>query len=138
MGNVISAVRSYLIADTDTAALIGSRMFFDVLPQGVDLPAAIISRESERYEHELSSRAGIVHTRVSIECHSATRLEADAIARAMLTSDIDSIKGTNYGVNFRGVMIDDGQRAFVIESRDGQDDRRYVTTFDFMVSHTEI
>lgn len=137
MADVVSAVRTYLLGVTAVTDSIGQRMYFDYLPQSPTLPAATIEKASETYDMQLSQRTGLVHTRLSIECYAAKRIDANAAAQAIIRSGIDAVKGITNSVDIRGVAIEDGQRNFTVETRDGGEGHQYVTTFDLMVSHLE-
>lgn len=137
MSDVISAVRTYLLSKTAVTDRIGQRLYFDQLIQKATLPAASIDKTSERHEHSLSDRTGMVFTRISVECHSGSRITSNSIAQAMISSGIAAVKGVTNGVNIRSVMIEEGQRNFTLPPRDGSHEHQYVTAFDFMVSYLE-
>ena len=141
MADVVSAVRTYLLGVTAVTDAIGQRMYFDRLVQGADFPAVVVWKASESYSMQLGSRTGLVDTRLTFECIDegpGARLAANATAQAILRSGIDAVKGTTNGVDIRGVAIEDGQRNYTDDARDGGDqNHRYITTFDLMVSHLE-
>lgn len=136
MADVVSAVRTYLLASGDVNTVIGQRLYLDRLPQSATLPAATIEKTSETLDHTLSNLSGFIKTRLSIRCHANRRLDANNAATAMaISSAIAAVKGVTNSVDIRGVQVEDGQRNYVVEARDGGDDHEYVTEFDLMVSH---
>jgi hypothetical protein len=137
VADVVSAVRSYILAQSSVTDVISQRMYLDVLRQNATLPAATISKTSESHVHTLSDRSGLVQTRLQIECYSENRLTTNALAEAIYKCGIVALKGTQSGVDIRGVMVEDGQRNYIIEDSKGGDDHRYVTQFDLMVSYRE-
>lgn len=137
MADVVSAVRTYILSKTAVTDLIGQRLYLDRLPQGATLPAATIFKISERDTHGISDRAGFVHCRLQISCHSTSRLTTEALADAIRSSGLCAQKGTVNSVVVHGVTVEDGKRNYVLDARDGSDDHEYVTDFDFMVSYSE-
>lgn len=137
MADVVSAVRSYILAQSSVSDLIGQRMYLDRLMQDTTLPAATIDKTSATPDHTLSNLSGFVKTRLNIRCHALKRLDANALANAIYRCGIAGVKGTTNGVDIRGVMVEEGQRNYVVDARDGSDDPEYVTEFDLMVSYRE-
>lgn len=137
MADVVSAVRTYLLANASVSSVIAQRLYLDVLKQNATLPAATITKVSETHPHTISNRSGMVKTRLQIDCYSKQRLVTDALAESIYKSGIAAVKGTTNGVNIRGVMIEDGRRNEVIYDSRGGDDHTYVTQFDLMVFYKE-
>lgn len=136
MADVVSAVRTYLLADTDITDLIGQRIYLDVLKQNATLPAVLVYKLSERREHKLSGLTGMKITRLAFECHSLLRLTSNAIADAIMECGIDAVKGVTNSVDIRSVQVEAGQRNFYLEDPSGGDDHTYVTAFDLLVHHS--
>lgn len=134
---MVSAVRTWLLAQSSVTDLIGQRMYLDRLPQNATLPAVTVEKSSESHHHTLSNRSGFVETRLAFECHATLRLTANNVAQQIIDSGIAAVKGVTNSVDIRAVMIEDGQRNFTIDAADGSDDHQYVTTFDLMVSYLE-
>ena len=139
MANILSAVRTYVLSKSAVTDIIGQRMYFDRLRQNATLPAATISKISDRHDHAISDRSGLVWSRLQIVCFAATRLACDNLAEAIYQCGIVGHKGpTSTDVaNIRGVMVEDGQRSYTLDARDGSDDHVCVTEFDLMVSYLE-
>lgn len=137
MADVVSAVRSYLLGNATVKSKVAQRLYFDRLRQSCALPAATIEKVSESHDHLLGQRSGFVKTRFSIRCYAAKRLDANALAQDMYASGIDAVKGVTHGVDIRGVTVEDGQRNYLVDARDGGDDPDYVTEFDLMVTYRE-
>lgn len=137
MAEVISAVRSYILAQSSVTDLIAQRLYLFRLPQNPTLPAATIAKVSGRHEHTLADRVSLQHSRMQVECHSTTFLGAEALAKAIYECGICALRGTTSSVFICGVTVEDGQRNYVIDARDGGDDHQYVTQFDFMVSYRD-
>jgi hypothetical protein len=68
-------------------AIIGERIFPDVIPQGADLPAIAYYRTSTEYVQTIHGSAPVGATPgLSVACVAYTRPEADALADAALAA----------------------------------------------------
>jgi hypothetical protein len=137
MADVAESVMKYLLANAGVSALIGDRMYPDIVKQNDTLPAVAISKISTRHEHTLSNFAGLAHVRLQFDCYSATRLQANQVAEAIRASGIVGVKGTTQGTDIRGARMEDGARYEIDYSNEASDDHRYVTSFDLLVDYTE-
>lgn len=143
MADVISAVRTYLLSRSAVTDLVGQRIYLDILPQKATTPAVAISKTSETDEHALSDRIGFVQTRIQFEAFADkrdvtdARLKANAVIDAIRSSGICALKGVTNGVDFRSVMVEDGQRNYIDYERGGGDAHRYVTSMDLQVTYLE-
>jgi len=133
MADVITSVRTYLLSKTAITDLVSQRIYAKRLIQGATIPAATIRILSESYEHALDGLAGIVQTRLGIECYGATGEAARALADAIIWCGIDAIKGSYTSLQIRSVMVEDGRREFEDEDTSGGDYQRHVCAFDLMV-----
>ena len=79
MSDVAAAVRSRLVAHTGTAALIGTRAFFGMLPQNPTLPASVVQQISGPRNHAMGSDVGIFEARVQVKAYAETRAGAKAL-----------------------------------------------------------
>lgn len=133
MADVIKSVRQYLLTKTAVTDLVGQRIYQGRLPQtSTTLPAATLRIISENYDHALDGLAGLVHTRIQVECYGSTSESSRTAADAIIWSGIDAIQGTYTSTNIRSVTVEDGRREFEDEDSSG-DDQRHVTSFDLMV-----
>jgi hypothetical protein len=138
------ALCSYILTRTAVTNLIGTgsnaRLYAIVLPETCDLAsgaAATYEIISSSETELISNRAGIVQSRVQITSFAQTHAAAMALARAIKNSGIATLKGVNSGVDFRGVMIEDGIKCFAEQPTDGSDTWRFVAEFDLKVSYLE-
>lgn len=137
MADLAVGVRSFLLSKTAITALVGQRIYTDLLPQDSILPAVSFSKLSTRHEHTLSGFAGIAHCRLQFDCFASTRVAANEIAEAIRASGIVGTKGVTYGVNIRGARVEEGQRNEIEYAKDDSDDHRYVTSLDLEVDYSE-
>lgn len=140
MADVASAVRSYLLNNTGTTltSIIGDRIYPDAIPQGEVRTSIVYNKISTTHEHVTGSSwglAGMASCRLEFECYASTRSAANNLADVLKRSIIGSLRGVYAGINFFDVMIGSGQRTFVDPPTDGSDERRYVTSIEFMVSY---
>lgn len=134
MADVIKSVRQYLLTKTAVTDLVGQRIYQGRLPQSGTTPAVTLSIVSENYEHALEGLAGLVFTRIQVECYAATAEVSRSVADAIIWCGIDAIKGTYTSLSIRGVAVEDGRREFEDDDTSAGDNQRHVTSFDLMVS----
>lgn len=145
MASMEEALCAYFMARTDITALIGTgssgRLYADVLPQSYTVaagPAATYEIVSSTEESLLApDRSGFVQSRVQVTSFADSRASAMATARAFKNSGIATLKGISGGVDFRGVLIESGIRAFVETPTDGSSEWRYLAEFDLLISYHE-
>jgi len=141
MADVAVSIRTYLLSKSAVTALVGTRIYSDIVEQAATLPAIAMSKISTRHEHVLSDLAGIAHCRIQFDCYAdaATggRAKANDIAEAIRATGICAIKGSYTSVDIRGVRLEQGQRNEIDYARDDSDDHRYVTSFDLEIDYTE-
>lgn len=137
MPDVTTAVRDYLLAKPSVTALIGQRMYLDMLPQNASLPSVVIYKVSGTHLHKISDREGFIKSRLTIVAYASTRLVANSIIETIYKSGIAAFRGLQSSILIRGIQVDSGQQNYIEYARDGGDDHRYVTEFDLMVSYQE-
>ncbi len=79
------AIRAVLVADAAVAALVSTRVFPSLIPQGSTMPAIVFAVVSDVPENALTgdSTTRLVNARVQIDCYSKTYLEAHAVSAAV-------------------------------------------------------
>lgn len=144
MAAMEEALCSYILSKAAVTALIGSgdaaRLYPHALPQDCNLAsgaAAIYRIISSSETGLLTDRAGIVQSRVQITSFANTFSAAIALARAIKNCGIATLKGLDGGVNFRGVMIEEGINTYDEPPTDGGETWRYIAEFDLRVSYIE-
>jgi|DEB19_MinimDraft_3_1074340.scaffolds.fasta_scaffold60846_2 hypothetical protein len=136
MADVIKSIRTYLLTKTAITDLVGQRIYASRLPQSQSQTAncIVLRITSETYDHALDGLAGIVATRLAVECYATSGEVSRSIADAVIWCGIDAIKGTYTNLSIRSVMVEDGRREYEEEDTSGGDSQRHVVTFDFMVT----
>lgn len=137
MADILQSVRSYLLTKPTITGIVGQRIYFVRRPQKSSVPSVTLFKSSEDHGHELSRRSGAVWTRIQVECFSTLYLTSAELAEAVYQCGIDALRGSTYGVDIRGVQVEDGRRDYTIDDSDGGDDHIYVSQFDFRVCYLE-
>lgn len=138
------ALCSYILTKSAVTNLIGTgddaRLYPYALPQSCNLasgPAATYEIITAEDFQTLADRAGIVQSRVRMTTFAQTHTAAMALARAIKNSGIATLKGVSGGVDFRGVVIEEGIRCYGEQPTDGGETWRYIADFDLMISYLE-
>jgi len=138
------ALCGYILTRSAVTSLIGSgdsaRLFPIALDQDVDLvngPAATYEIVTSEDVQTLADRAGIVQSRVRITAFANTHSGATSLARAIKNSGVVTLKGVIAGVDFRGVVIQEGINCYAEQPTDGVKTWRYIADFDLMISYLE-
>jgi hypothetical protein len=137
MADVGAACRTKLVGTSAVAAILGTRIYPDQLPQGATLPAAVYYGISGTDEPLLSGLAGFAEERVQIDAYASTRLAANLLAIAIrdaLTSSLG--RGTWGTVHVSGCVPEGGERYDTQGLGDGSDERQYITSRDYLIYFT--
>lgn len=71
---------------TALSALAGGRVYPDILPQNVTLPAITFFRVSGRHEVSMGGSSGLDNLRVQVDCWASSRSDADTLAESVRTA----------------------------------------------------
>lgn len=77
------AVRAHLIADPAVSALVGTRIYPEIMPQGVQYPAVRYQLIDTPRTYAKGGYAGMSRPRLQIDCWSPSYLEAKRLAAAI-------------------------------------------------------
>jgi len=152
MADPALGLRSFLVNNTGTniTSLVGSgasaRILPEDLPQNATMPAITFTTISDTPDHTIGSngsdfgRCGFARARIELEVYSRTASQSRQLARTVescLSGPLYRLRGVYGGVNFLDVMVDMGARTRAEQPTDGSDERRYVTSVEFMVSYLD-
>jgi hypothetical protein len=140
MADLGSAVRAYLAADVNVAALVGVRIYPDVLPQGYSVAtggALTYTIIDTVHDHLINGLSGIARSRIEFAAFGKTRVIANAIAEAVRASDLQGYTGAMGGVLVESVMIASGIQTLDERPTDGSQEHRYLTVFDYLIAYQE-
>jgi hypothetical protein len=140
MADIGQAVRGYLAANAGVAALVATRIFPDVLPQGYTIKtggALTYTIIDTVHDHLINGLAGIARSRIEFAAYASTRAGANLIAEAVRTSSLQGYTGAMGGVLIESVMLTGGVQTLDERPTDGSQEHRYITIFDYMIAFQE-
>ena len=137
MSAIGEAIRTKLLSYGTVSALIGQRMYPDAMVEGAALPAVVYYVTSTQRDHMLSGVGKSAHARFTLDCYAATRTTCNAIERAIRETGIDSFRGTVSGYALDGVDFDSGDEYMQEPPTDGNQEHRYIVSFDLLVHYGE-
>lgn len=111
MSDVTDAVRTRLTAHSGTAALIGTRAWFLMLPQNPTLPASTVQKISATRESAMGDDIGLAEGRVQVRACAATRAGAYALAEQQRDA-LQRYSGTSAGVAIADAFLVDEDELF--------------------------
>ena len=137
MSAIGEALRTKLLSYATVSTLIGQRMYPDALVQGAQLPAVVYYVTSTQRDHMLSGVGKSAHARFTLECYALTRTTASAISKAIRETGIDAFRGVVSNHTFCGVDFDSGDEYMQEPPTDGNQEHRYLVSFDLLVHYKE-
>ena len=128
------ALVEFLNGVPEVAALVGGRIYPDVLPEGVVYPAVEFQRISTQRERSLGTRSGLAHPRFQLTVWAETRLETLNVARA-LQAALDGASG-DWPFDGGSVAVDDVE---LVDERGLYEvaPRTFGEQLDFVIHHAE-
>ena len=135
--DIRTSLRGYLLADTGVAALVGTRIYPRVLPQGVRDPAIVYNRVSMLGDHHMLGASGLVEVRMQIDAWADTADDAYDLAVAV-KERIDGYRGEMQSVASPPDVVF-VQGCFFANARDDYDANRqlYRESWDYMLHYGE-
>jgi hypothetical protein len=140
MADLGAAVRGYLAANGGVLALVSTRIFPDVLPQGYTIKtggALTYTIIDTIHDHLINGLAGIARSRIEFAAFASTRAGANVIAEAERASGLQGYTGAMGGVHVESVMLVDGIQTMDERPTDGTQEHRYLTIFDYLIAYQE-
>jgi hypothetical protein len=140
MADLGAAVRGYLAADSGVSALVATRIYPDVLPQGYTIRtggALTYTIIDTIHDHLINGLSGIARSRVEFAAFASTRAGANLIAEAVRASGLQGYTGAMGGVYVESVMLVDGIQTMDERPTDGTQEHRYLTIFDYLIAYQE-
>lgn len=135
--DVGKALRTKLLSYAGVSALVGQRMYPDALLQNATLPAIVYSKISTQRDHTTGDVTRLAHARFQLDCYGTSRDSSNDISHAIRASGICSYQGTTSGIYFCGTEIDSGDTYESGPPTDGNQEHRYITSFDLLVHYWE-
>jgi len=128
--SIEEALHTRLAGHAGLAALVGSRIYPSVLPQGVALPALSYAKSAGPRVHAMGTDPGLARPRFEISCWSPSYAEAKQVA-AQARAALGRWRGTVSGVE----VLD----SFLRDERDDYraDARLHRVVLDVEINHGE-
>ena len=144
MADLIVAVRSILLADSNVAAAVGSKVYTDQLPQAAIPPSVVIYIDNERAHDSLEGFQGFDSAEVRIESYGAKRPDADQLGRLVRNAlsefvtdrNAGTITGIVDGVFLQSIGQRAGQKQQTVRIRAGSDRYQWVARRDYQIGHS--
>ncbi len=131
------SVRDRIANTAEVKAIIGPRVYADVLQQGTDkevLPAVVVAITSNACEEDLNSSNRLFHPTVNVLAFAVDRPTANLIAKQIrdyaLAADL---RGTVEGMNWLECSMSSGPNELVDEPVAGRDSWRRITQQTFTI-----
>jgi hypothetical protein len=137
MSAIGEAFRTKLLSYATVSAIVGQRMYPDALVQRATLPAIIYYTISTQREHSIAGLQKLAHARIQLDCYATTRTAASALSKAIRETGIDAYRGVTSSHTFCGVEFDSGDEYLQEPPDDGNQEHRYIVSFDCLVHYKE-
>jgi len=137
MSAIGEAFRTKLLSYATVSTIVGQRMYPDALKVNASMPAIVYYVISTERDHFVGGLTKAAHARIQIECYASTRTAASALSKAIRETGVDSYRGTTSNYYFAGVEFDSGDEYLQEPPTDGNQEHRYIVSFDLLVHYKE-
>ncbi len=131
------ALRTKLLSYSAITTLIGQRMYPSALVQNATLPAVVYTKLRTTREHIIGNVTKLSHALYQFDCYATTKDTADSVSKAIQDSGICAYQGTTASIYFCGTEISSGEYDGDEPPTDGNQEHRYITSFDLEVHYQE-
>jgi hypothetical protein len=131
------ALRAKLLSYSSVSTLVGQRIYPSALLQNATLPAVVYTKLRTTREHTMSNVTKLAHALYQFDCYASTKDVADSVSKAIQDSGICSFQGTHSSVYICGTEIAGGEYDGDDPPSDGNQEHRYITSFDLEVHYQE-
>ena len=131
------ALKAKLLSYSAISTLIGGRMYTSALLQKSTLPAVTFRKISTPMDHTIGDVTKLAHATYQFDCYALTKDAADSVSKAIRDSGICAYQGTTEGIYFCGTEISSGEYDGDEPPTDGNQEHRYITSFDLTVHYQE-
>lgn len=138
MTNVLSSLRTFLLAQSAVTALLGSApaVYVVHVPPATARPYVVIHGISGEGHHHLRGASAIGSPLVQVECWAADGLAADAIADAV-QSAVDGYRGRMDQLVVKGAFKRDRRGPLATDPQDGSALPLYSVQLDVEIWHAQ-
>ena len=124
MSDIVAATRTYLLTQSGVTDLVGTRIYYDNLPQGATLPAVVVYQAGEDLVRHIAAADTLSRHALMVDVFATTHASIAALGAALVTA-LEMQTGTWGTVDVRRVHVDN--IVDTVESpRDGSDAFRHV------------
>ena len=135
---MITELVTYINADTEVAALIGTRIYPLLMPQLATYPAVVYSVISEQHNNHLAGNigGGLVQAFYQLDTYSTTYLQTLSIAEA-LRNLLDGINHVSMGAVFVESILLESTPQDMVEATDDSQVNLYRVLMTFKIAYQE-
>lgn len=129
---------AYIKADTETSALIGTRIYPLLMPQLATYPAVVYTVVNEQHNNHLAGNigGGLCQAIYQLDTYSTTYLETLSVKEA-LRNLLDGVNHVAMGAVFVESILLDSTPADMIEATDNSQVNLYRVQMTFRVAYQE-
>jgi hypothetical protein len=131
--------RTYLLTKNLTAQ-VGSgdsgRIYPDFLPQGMTLPAIVLTKVSDVGAHDSGGANTWAVARVQVDCYAGSRTQADTVAEAVRNA-CDGFSGNTMGSSFVHWCKKEDDADVSFPEPENEQRQRFRVTADYMIAYVQ-
>ncbi|MEC9433874.1 MAG: DUF3168 domain-containing protein [Pseudomonadota bacterium] len=129
---MIIDLQAVLLAASPVAALVGTRVYPNVRPQGTELPALVLTVISGGREYHFGGVSALATRRVQADAYGATAAGAMALSDAVEAA-LSGLRAVQGGTEFQGVFLEAERGRFEPAQEEGS--RAHRVSLDFIVKY---
>lgn len=138
MNDIGEALRTYLAADANVAAIVTSRIYADVLPQSATLPAVAYWLSSTDTMESLNAITDVASASFTVDCFAATRAAVVTLAETVrLVLQANTARTAWGSMTVLGCSFAAGISYDFDAAETGSDQRRWRATQDVQVFYRQ-
>ena len=102
--DILESIYKYLSSDSEVKAIVGDKIYPEIIPQGVSLPAIVYAPTNCYYDSALQKDTGFSRLRIQFTCYDNTFGKARRLGRAV-KKVFQDFKGNMFGNEIQAVFI---------------------------------
>jgi hypothetical protein len=137
MSNIGDALKTKLLSYSTVSAIVGQRMYPDVLVQNATLPAILYYVEATERFHAVDGLTKAASATFKVELYGVSRVALSQLSKAIRETGIDSFRGVVNSYTFCGIMFTSGDVYHSVTPLTGSQEHIYVCSFSLTVNYKE-
>jgi hypothetical protein len=134
MSDIVTEIRTYLVADASILAAVAQRIYQDQLPQGMEtMPAIVLEEISGRDAQQMEGHVVLTWTRVRARCYADTPASAASV-RTLVRDRAATARGIITEIFVCGIELDAKSNG-IDPPINGSDNWRPYKFQDLMIAH---